>query len=130
MLQELGIRYAAYSLKAEYFHFAEQILFEVLATWLGSDFTKEVEFAWKMVSGFMVATMLAGFVCSKCWLKLQTALRKAQLLVKQRRAPGWLLFCQMNRMLSEVSLQQKKSLGLSLLVDCCLLQFTVKAVKD
>lgn len=92
MLQELGIRYAAYS--------------------------------------FMVATMLAGFVCSKCWLKLQTALRKAQLLVKQRRAPGWLLFCQMNRMLSEVSLQQKKSLGLSLLVDCCLLQFTVKAVKD
>ena len=60
-LQQLGIRHVAYGLKPEYFNLAGKVLIEVLAEWLGESFTKEVENAWVMVSGFMVATMFAGF---------------------------------------------------------------------
>ena len=62
MLQQLGMRHVGYGLKAEYFDLAGKILIEVLAEWLGEGFTKEVENAWVMVSGFMVATMHGGFM--------------------------------------------------------------------
>ena len=60
-LQQLGVRHVGYGLKPEYFNIAGRVLIEVLAEWLGEGFTKEVENAWVMVSGFMVATMFAGF---------------------------------------------------------------------
>ncbi|CAJ1338686.1 unnamed protein product [Effrenium voratum] len=61
MLQQLGMRHVNYGLKAEYFNLAGKILIEVLAEWLGDSFTKEVENAWSMVAGFMVATMYGGY---------------------------------------------------------------------
>ena len=61
MLQQLGIRHAGYGLKESYFHLAGKILVDCISEGLGKSFTKEVENAWVMVSGFMVATMLSGF---------------------------------------------------------------------
>ncbi|CAJ1375010.1 unnamed protein product [Effrenium voratum] len=61
MLQQLGMRHVNYGLKPEYFNLAGRVLIEVLSEWLGDSFTKEVENAWVMVSGFMVATMYAGY---------------------------------------------------------------------
>mmetsp|Transcript_65910 Transcript_65910/g.155227 ORF Transcript_65910/g.155227 Transcript_65910/m.155227 type:complete len:434 (-) Transcript_65910:301-1602(-) len=60
-LQTLGVRHVSYGLKAEYLNIANKVLIEVLSEWLGESFTKEVENAWVMVSGFMIATMMAGY---------------------------------------------------------------------
>ena len=69
MLQALGMRHVGYGLKSEYFDLAGKVLIEVLAEWLGEGFTKEVENAWVMVSGFMVATMHGGFMSASGEIK-------------------------------------------------------------
>lgn len=69
MLQQLGMRHVGYGLKPEYFDLAGKILIEVLAEWLGDSFTKEVENAWVMVSGFMVATMYGGYMAAAAEIK-------------------------------------------------------------
>ena len=69
MLQQLGMRHVGYGLKSEYFDLANKVLIEVLAEWLGDGFTKEVENAWVMVSGFMVATMHCGFMSAQSEIK-------------------------------------------------------------
>lgn len=69
MLQQLGMRHVGYGLKPEYFDLAGKVLIEVLAEWLGEGFTKEVENAWVMVSGFMVATMHGGYLMAAAELK-------------------------------------------------------------
>lgn len=69
MLQQLGMRHVGYGLKPEYFDLAGKILIEVLVEWLGEGFTKEVENAWVMVSGFMVATMHGGYLMAAAELK-------------------------------------------------------------
>jgi len=69
MLQQLGMRHVGYGLKAEYFDLAGKVLIEVLAEWLGDGFNKEVENAWVMVSGFMVATMHCGYMMAAAEIK-------------------------------------------------------------
>eukprot|EP00438_Fugacium_kawagutii_P005329 Skav210303 [mRNA] locus=scaffold475:167736:168416:- [translate_table: standard] len=69
MLQQLGMRHVGYGLKPEYFDLAGKVLIEVLAEWLGDSFTKEVENAWVMVSGFMVATMHCGYMMAAAEIK-------------------------------------------------------------
>ena len=69
MLQQLGMRHVGYGLKPEYFNLAGKVLIEVLAEWLGDSFTKEVENAWVMVSGFMVATMYGGYMTAAAEIK-------------------------------------------------------------
>lgn len=69
MLQQLGMRHVGYGLKPEYFDLAGKVLIEVLAEWLGESFTKEVENAWVMVSGFMVATMYGGYMAAAADIK-------------------------------------------------------------
>jgi len=61
MLRELGLRHVGYGLKVEYFDLAGAILLEILADWLGESFNKEVENAWVMVSGFVIATIASGY---------------------------------------------------------------------
>ena len=69
MLQQLGMRHVGYGLKVEYFDLAGAVLLDVLAEWLGDAFTREVENAWVMVSGFVIATMSAGFTAAAAEIK-------------------------------------------------------------
>ncbi|CAJ1401375.1 unnamed protein product [Effrenium voratum] len=56
-LQELGLLQRLYGIKEQHFQLAGKILVELMAC----ELTPEAQSAWVMVSGFMVAELLAGF---------------------------------------------------------------------